>query len=384
MSSASGERGRPIRSLAACVAVALGARLAAILAWPCEPAWDGHYYARLAARLAAGHGYTDARPWGAEATAFWPPGLPFALAPLLRLGASPRMAAACVNLLASALACAAVHHAATKRDGPEAGARAAMIYALYPGLILWSTAAMTETLTGALLAASVWIALPRNGFVAGIGVGLAALTRPPSLLLAAAPIVARRGLRVALLGLAGAAAVVAPWTLRNARALDGPALVSTNGGSNLLIGATSAGGGYARLQGRYPTCDAAAGEVARDRCWRDRAVEVARARPLAWLARGAARVARTWILELDPAAHLRWSARPPPEPLRVALGALCTLAWWWLLAGFARGAARDPGSRVAAYALGATALTHAVFLGADRYHLVLVPLLCPIAARGRP
>ncbi|MEZ4391341.1 MAG: hypothetical protein R3A48_09620 [Polyangiales bacterium] len=383
MRSPTSEGGRPIRSLAACLAVALAARLAVILAWPCEPAWDGHYYARLAARLAAGQGYTDARPWGAEATAFWPPGLPFALAPLLRLGASPRVAAACVNLSAAALACAAVHHAAARRDGPEAGARAAMIYALYPGLVLWSTAAMTETLTGALLAASVWIALPRNGFVSGLGVGLAALARPPSLLLTAAPLVARRGLRATLLCVAGAAAVVAPWTLRNARALDGAALVSTNGGSNLLIGATSAGGGYARLQGRYPACDAAAGEVARDRCWRARALEVARARPLRWLARGGARLARTMLLEVDPAAHLAWSARPPASPARSALAALCTLAWWWLLASFARGASGDGESRVAAYALGATALTHAVFLGADRYHLVLVPLLCPLAARAR-
>lgn len=383
MSPASGERGRPIRSLATCVLVTVAARLAALLAWPCEPAWDGHYYALLAARLAAGQGYTDARLWGAEATAFWPPGLPFALAPLLRLGASPRVAAGCVNLLAAALACAAVHHAATKRDGPATGARAAMIYALYPGLILWSTAAMTETLTGALLAASVWIALPRNAFVAGMGVGLAALTRPPSLLLAAAPLVARRGRRAALLCVAGAAVAVAPWTLRNARVLDGPALVSTNGGSNLLIGATSTLGGYARLQGRYPDCDAASGEVARDRCWRAHALDVARAHPLRWLARGAARVTRTMILELDPAAHLSWGARPPAAPLRVGLGALCTLAWWWLVAGFARGAAGDGESRIAAYALGVTALTHAVFLGADRYHLVLVPLLCPIAARAR-
>lgn len=366
--------------LATCVLVTLATRLAAVLAWPTPPSWDGHYYARLAARLAAGEGYTDALATGSTPTAFWPPGLPFALAPLLRLGASPRVAAAGVNLAAATLACVAVYAFAARRGGPALGRRAAMIYALYPGLILWSTAAMTETLTGALLAIALLISLRRNAFCAGVSLGLAALTRPPSLLLVAAPWIEGRGAKSVALCALGAALLVLPWTARNASALDEVALISTNGGSNLLIGARSSDGGYHRVHRAHPSCDRAAGEVARDRCWRGLAVSTLRAHPLAWSARSALRLARTFALETDPAAHLAWSRRPPPPALRVTLGALCTLAWWALGLRFALRARRDADARAPLFAVALTALTHAVFLGADRYHLVLVPLLCPLAA----
>lgn len=373
----------PRRSpLARCVALTLAVRVGVCLAWPTAPSWDGHFYARLAAQLARGAGYSEPLAHGDVATAFWPPGLPFALLGPLALGASPALAAVLVNLAAAAVAAVAVFRATDAAHGPEVAQRAARIYALYPGLALWSTAAMTETLTGALVAVALLVALRRNAFVAGMALGLAALTRPPSLLLLAAPLAAGARGRALGLCLLGAAAVLAPWTARNARALDAPALISTNGGSNLLIGATARHGGYDSPRGRHPSCERAVGEVARDRCWRDAARAEIRRAPGAWLLRGALRVARTFALELDPAAHLAWSTRPPPPPVRVALGALCTLAWWALLLRAARGSRGAPHAGVVSLAVGATALTHFVFLGADRYHLVLVPLLCPLAARS--
>lgn len=373
----------PRRSpLARCVALTLAVRAGVCLLWPIPPSWDGHFYARLAAQLARGAGYAEPLPHGDIATAFWPPGLPFALLGPMALGARAAVAAVIVNLAAAALAVVAVYRAAEETAGPDGARRAATIYALYPGLALWSAAAMTETLTGALLAVGLLIALRRNAFVAGVALGLAALTRPPSLLLLLAPLVTVARWRGFALCLLGALAVLAPWAARNARTLDAPALVSTNGGSNLLIGATSPHGGYASPRGRLPACERAVGEVARDRCWRDAALAEIRRAPVAWSLRGALRVARTFALELDPAAHLAWSARPPPRPVRVALGALCTLAWWALLLRAARGLHGAPEAGVVALAVGAAALTHFVFLGADRYHLVLVPLLCPLAARS--
>jgi hypothetical protein len=367
--------------LARCVALTLAVRVGLCLLWPIPPSWDGHYYARLAAQLARGAGYAEPLAHGDIATAFWPPGLPFALLVPLSLGASAPLAAVLVNLAAAAVAVIAVYRAA-ETHGPLVARRAGTIYALYPGLALWSAAAMTETLTGALLAVALLIALRRNAFVAGVSLGVAALTRPPSLLLLAAPLVAGARWRGFALCLLGALAVVAPWSARNARVLDGPALISTNGGSNLLIGATSPHGGYASPRGRHPACESAVGEVTRDRCWRDAALAEIRRAPGEWALRGALRVARTFALELDPAAHLAWSPRPPPRPVRVALGTLCTLAWWALLFHAARGLRGAPEARVVTLAVGAAALTHFVFLGADRYHLVLVPLLCPLAARS--
>lgn len=366
------------RALARCVALTLALRAGAATLLPVEPSWDGHYYARLAARLAAGDGYVEATAHGLRATAFWPPGLPFALAPLLALGASPRAAGVLVNLAAAALACVAVFLAG--------GPRAARIYAVMPGLVLWSTATMTETLNGALLAASLLIALPRSAFACGLGIGLAALVRPPSLMLVVAGALRGRGARARVGSLAacalGAAAVVAPWSLRNARAVDAPALISTNGGSNLLISATDARGGYHRVMRADDPCNRAEGEVSRDRCWRARALASIADAPGRWLAAAPLRLARTFAVEADPAAHLAWGVRPPPRAVRVALGALCTLAWWWLVLRAARGRGDDLISRGALIAAGSLALTHAVFLGADRYHLALVPLLCPLAARG--
>jgi 4-amino-4-deoxy-L-arabinose transferase-like glycosyltransferase len=368
--------------LARCVALTLAVRVGLCLLWPVPPSWDGHYYARLAAQLARSAGYAEPLAHGDIATAFWPPGLPFALLVPLALGASAPLAAALVNLAAATVAVIAIYRAAAETHGPMVARRAATIYAVYPGLALWSTAAMTETLTGALIAVALLIALRRNAFVAGLILGLAALTRPPSLLLLAAPLVAGTRWRGFALCLLGALAVVAPWSARNARVLDAPALISTNGGSNLLIGATSPHGGYTSPRGRHPACESAVGEVTRDRCWRDAALAEIRRAPGAWALRGALRVARTFALELDPAAHLAWSTRPPPRPLRVALGALCTFAWWALLLRAARGLPHASDARVASLAVGAAALTHFVFLGADRYHLVLVPLLCPLAARS--
>lgn len=374
--------GLPRSPLARCVALTLAVRVGLCLLWSTPPSWDGHFYARLAAQLARGAGYAEPLAHGDVATAFWPPGLPVALLGPIALGASASLAAVMVNLAAAVVAVVAVYRAAESTHGPDVALRAARLYALYPGLALWSTAAMTETLTGALLAVALLIALRRNAFVAGVALGLAALTRPPSLLLLVAPLVAGARGRGFALCLLGALAVIAPWTARNARALDAPALISTNGGSNLLIGATSTHGGYTSPRGRHPGCETAVGEVARDRCWREAAVAEIRRAPGAWALRGALRVARTFAVELDPAAHLAWSRRPPPRPVRFALGALCTLAWWALLLRAARGLPHSPDARVVTLAVVAAALTHFVFLGADRYHLVLVPLLCPLAARS--
>lgn len=373
------------RALARCVALTVAVRAATAMVFPVEPSWDGHFYARLAEHLAAGHGYVEATARGLHPTAFWPPGLPLALAPVIALGASARVAAVIVNVVASAVACAAVY-ACAARDDARTARRAGLIYALAPGLALWSTATMTETLNGALLAVALLIALPRSAFGCGVGIGLAALVRPPSLLLITAaalqgPTPRDRAGALARCAM-GAALVIAPWTARNARALDGPALISTNGGSNLLISATDPTGGYHRVMPAQDACTRAVGEVARDRCWRRAAVSAIAAHPLRWIARAPLRLARAFAIEADPAAHLRWGARPPPRGVILALGALCTLAWWALVTLSIRGRGADATTRVALLAGASLALTHAVFLGADRYHLALVPLLCPLAARG--
>ncbi len=375
------------RPLALGLGLTVATRLAAAALFPTLPRWDGFFYHRYAERLAAGLGYTDLgthRP-----TAFYPVGYPFALSLPLRLGLDPFAAVVALNLLASLVTTTAVVVVAARHPDPRVATRAAIATALYPGLALWSCAAMSEPLTAALLVAALALATTasaraRNHLAAGALLGLAALVRPPSLLaLAAVAAAAPSGRRLRALALAtfAAACVVAPWTVRNARTLDAPALVSTNGGSNLLIGTLDdALGGY-RPPG--PRCAHLHGEVERDRCFGDAARRRIAAAPLRWAILGAEKLARTFAWEHDPARYLRDEKTPLRRDARaVGLIALCTVGWWWLLARTWRVARwSDPTSRAVAVTAAAIAATHFVFLGADRYHLVLVPTLLLIAPR---
>ncbi len=383
------------RPLALCLPVTLAIRLAAIALVRVAPAWDGYFYARYAAAIAAGLGYSVSDNGGPmRATAFYPVGYPAAMASLLALTGDARLAAAGVNLVASMIAVASVVYVAHRAAGARVATVAGLVYALYPGLALWSAAAMTETLTGALLAlAMAFAASSRRASAAGYGVslGFATLVRPQSLLLVPLVAIARSGARARVIAvavaIACAACVVAPWTARNCERLDACALVSTNGGSNLLIGTfPDARGGY-----RRPTdadgCGAERGEVHRDRCMSREAVGRIVESPLRWIALGAAKVVVTFAWEHDPVSYALNRSRRP-RSLALVGSLMLTLAWWALVALAWRGrrALTSPdGVTIVRYVGGAAAIsvvTHAAFLGADRYHLILVPLLAPLAGGG--
>lgn len=379
-----------LRPLALGLAATAATRLAAAALFSPLPRWDGFFYHRLAEGLAAGRGYADLTT--DLPTAFYPVGYPFALSLLLRLGLPAFTAVVALNLLASLVATAAVVAVAARGSDPGATRRAALAAALYPGLALWSCAAMGETLTAALLVTALALAThpsPRARFPLLVGalLGLAALVRPPSLLgLAAVAAAAPPGRRARATALATLAAgcVLAPWVARNARVLDAPALVSTNAGSNLLIGTLDdARGAYVR-PAPWHRCPNGPGEVARDRCLRDTALRRIAAAPLRWIALGFEKLARTFALEHDPVAYVRDAKSPLRSDHRsLALSALCTLAWWALvLRAWRAGHAGDPTSRAVAVTAATLALTHLVFLGADRYHLVLTPTLLLLAPRS--
>lgn len=379
-----------LRPLALGLVATAASRLAAAALFPTLPHWDGFFYQQHAARLAAGLGYADlatGRP-----TAFYPVGYAFALSLPLRLGLPAFAAVVAINLLASLAATAAVVTVAARAHDPRATLRAALAAALYPGLALWSCAAMSESLTAALLVVALALAThaaprARHTLAAGVLLGLATLLRPPSLLVlgavAAAAPVGRRAPAVALAALA-AGCVLAPWAVRNTRVLDAPALVSTNAGSNLLIGTLDdAHGAYLRPSPRYG-CQNLHGEVDRDRCLRSAALRRIAAAPLRWIALGGAKLAVTFAWEHDPVSYVRDANTPLRNDRRaLVLAALCTLAWWALLVFAWRGRrAGDPTTRAVGVTTATIALTHFVFLGADRYHLVLAPTLLLLATRS--
>jgi hypothetical protein len=279
--------------------------------------------------------------------------------------------------------------------------------------------------------------------------GVAALVRPQALLCAPFLVLLYgrrawpdRKARVRTLALGAVACAVAlvpvlPWTARNCRTMDGCALVSTNAGWNLAIGA------FPRATGRFETlrssdgCRDVTGQVQQDRCWFDYGVRQIEAHPLRWLALVPAKLGFTFDHESFAVEYLH-EARPEAWPdRRRALGRdVTTLAHRLLLAaatlgciafprgGPGRGAMVQGGLLVVAggivavaFAAGTpvfwplavfvsvvpwlplpgrppgppalllpvallatTLVTHAVFFGEDRYHVVVTPVLALLAA----
>jgi 4-amino-4-deoxy-L-arabinose transferase-like glycosyltransferase len=433
--------------------VALAPRLVAALAFVSEPVWDGHYYDYGAQRIAMGAGYTEDRIVAGQvvwhATCHYPVGYSAFLAVFYRLfGASHEMAGVANALVGAALAVvtwALARHAMSPWRARAAG----VIVALHPGLVLYAATVMSEPLAALLTLVAFWLAVrderPMRGVALGaLVLGVAALVRPQALL--CAPFLAlvlrprpswRRGLAFASVACAVALVPVLPWTLRNCARMDGCALVSTNGGWNLAIGA------FPRATGRFETlrssdgCRDVTGQVQQDRCWLAYGVDQIRARPLRWLALVPAKLGFTFDHESFAVEYLH-QARPEAWPparraavrdattlfhrlllaaaalgcvafplmrtargaarqgaLLVVAGALAVAGFvadtpfLWPLAVFAaivpwlplRGAPpRPPALLLPVALLATTVVTHAVFFGEDRYHIVVTPVLALLAA----
>jgi hypothetical protein len=432
--------------------LALAPRLYVALAWTGEPVWDGHYYDFGARRIAAGLGYSDElsvgglpvwHPW-----CHYPVGYSAFLAAFYRVfGASHALAGTANALVGAALAVAT--WALAKHGLSPARARAAgLLVALHPGLILYAALVMSEPLAALLTIVAFWLTVgdrrPWRALTAGaLVLGVAALVRPQALLCApflgwvgAKPMRARWPVPMAA-ACALALVPVLPWTVRNCRVMDGCALVSTNGGWNLAIGA------FPRATGRFETlrssdgCRDVTGQVQQDRCWFAYGLEQIRARPWRWLSLVPAKLGFTFDHESFAVEYLH-EARPEawPEQRRVRARGGTTLAHRLLVAAAAlggiafprtsrpRAAATQGALLVAAAALGAFALmsdspafwplavfaaavpwlplpgrpsfppalvlgvallattlvTHAVFFGEDRYHVVVTPVLALLAA----
>jgi 4-amino-4-deoxy-L-arabinose transferase-like glycosyltransferase len=437
--------------------VALVPRLWVGLAWSGEAVWDGHYYDFGAKRIAAGLGYSDDRtiagalvwhPW-----CHYPVGYSAFLALFYRVLGSGRAVAAVADALTGA-AIAVVTWALARYALPAWRARAAgLLVALHPGLILYAALVMSEPLAALLTLVAFWLTVrdpsPRRGIVAGaLVLGVAALVRPQALL--CAPFLGalglgtdRRGWRERGVAATAACAIalvpVLPWTARNCRVMDGCALVSTNAGWNLAIGA------FPRATGRFETlrssdgCREVTGQVQQDRCWFRYGVQEIAAHPGHWLALVPAKLGYTFDHESFAVEYLH-EARPEawPESTREIGRGVTTLAHRLLLAAAALGCIAFPASRdprrsgkatqgallaaagllgVLAFAtaapslwplaifaavvpwvpfagrpeappalllgvslLATTAAAHAVFFGEDRYHVVATPVLALLVA----
>lgn len=425
-------------------ALALAPRLYVALAWAREPVWDGHYYDIGARSIAAGRGYvgTEGGPWCHYPVGYsaWL-GLGYRLfgtsayvGPLLN---------AVVGAMTAVLVCELARRASAPEDEGRAYV-AGVLVALHPGLVAYTPLLMTELTSAWLLALAPVVLVSgtpswRRAGLGGFVFGLASLVRPQSLLCApVAAWLAARGvgkqarLVAALVSTLAALVVVAPWTVRNCVVMDGCALVSTNGGWNLAIGS------FPRATGRFETlrgsdgCTVVTGQVQQDRCWSRRAAEWIQSDPMRWLSLIPKKLSFTfdhesfavgYLGEADPSrwpearkeearqllsgahrllivhAPLAFFSRPTRRRPTTLLGPLLVLllAWiavmtdahpFWPLAvalvvvaaARVRTFGRDGAVGYAAYVVATLLLVHAVFFGEDRYHIVVSPLLCLLAA----
>ncbi len=440
--------------------VALAARLA-VVDWAGSrfpPTADGTYYQTIAERISRGLGYTWLWPDGAVTyAAHFPVGYPALVGAVYAVTGPRPVAAMALNAVLGALAALAAYLLAARAAGPRLALASGLAVALHPGLVAYTPALMTEGVTAALVtvaaAVTAWARDRRPGVAPAIAIGLvvgvATLVRPQSLVLAPvfgllavafpSPDRPQGGARI---GPAKAAAVAtltallvcAPWTARNCARMNNCALVSVNGGWNLLIGADAESTGAWSPIKVPAACTEVFDEAQKDVCFGREARRYVREHPGAWLALLPKKLAATfdyagaapWYLhDANPRAFpyadkeklggletlyervallfcLGWAARRAhdegrPTPLALAfIGGFFVFslhAWVayaaLLAAALLRGRSLWTGPVLASGAVAvvaATMATHAVFFGAGRYSLVVFPLITALAplALARP
>jgi hypothetical protein len=369
--------------------------------------------------------------------AHYPIGYPALLSiPYWLVGPSP-IAGAVVNAILGTAAAVAVYRLALEATRPAWALAAGLAVALHPALVMYTPALMTEGVTAALLAIGAWAASlrSRGGLVgAGLVMGIATLVRPQSLVLApclgflCAPPGAAAWARAkaALAATALALVVCAPWTVRNCVRMRSCALVSFNGGWNLLIGsAEKATGAWAPVD--VPeACRTVWDEAEKDACFGREARKVIARAPGRFLGLVPARLAATFDYAGAPGYYLN-ASNPEAfgDEAKVRLGTVETiyerLAYLGALAAAALasgprrmarrivGAVSAPfffvlhaylgvlglaltlalrGKRLfegpalapaTLFVVAATAAVHAVFFGSGRYSMVVFPLVTGLA-----
>ncbi len=439
------DRRSSARDLATTALVALAARLI-VVAYARDrfpPADDGVFYSALATRIADGLGYTWAWPDGVvTSVAHYPVGYPAILAVAYRMFGVHAGAVGALHALIGALGAVSVHVVAREGASARAGRWAGLAVALHPALLAYTPALMTEGVSSALLAAPFAVAVTARGashrrrtrvMLAGALLGGVSLIRPQALLLvpvvalvASAPGPTPRSWMLALaLTAGGAGLVVAPWTLRNARALGSPVLISANGGWNLWIGTDEEAKGGWRALDPPPECREVWDEAVKDSCFGRAARRKIWEHPAEWLRLAPAKLEATFDLGGSGLSYLS-RARPDvvPRSAVVAVGAVETLferamllvallrlslesgRWrrtrlafglssacclfirhaWPAYLGVAvvlsLGWGKQNGQPIRQVAWGvllATALTHAVFFGAARYAILVFPWVAALA-----
>jgi 4-amino-4-deoxy-L-arabinose transferase-like glycosyltransferase len=426
-------------TVAAIFAIALTLRIAWIANTDTTvpPLSDPQFYHVTAQNLADGRGFTVAvtddhgfaTDPDAEATAFWPPGYPFALAPVYAIFGDEERVAKVFNAVIGALTVLPVFFIgsalADHRRGAASGAPtsaidrrdacgllAAAIFAMMPAMIFWAPVLFSDTLLAFGVASTFALAmrvrvrrdesdgrgrLSYAGCCAVVGLVLAvmAMVKSQTLVFAlpvAVLLVPRLEWRTVLRALAptavAGAAVILPWTVRNHIAMGEPYLINDNFCYNLRASHApySTGGSVPPqdLWDEQPGISFRERELLFDDTGCGRAWEYAREHPGRELELAPKKIG--WLLRSDAADAIEWSrslGRTPMHRDADGLVLIGDIVWYPMLALALMSPlllARSRETVALWLALAAWAALHLVFHGEPRYHVAVVPMLIALAA----
>ena len=343
---------------------------------------DGERYLALARHLdqQGVFAYKDGRPTAADM-----PGYPLFLAGILRLGGDLLW----VGLAQALLSCAGVAlvwYLARRRFSPRAGWWAALLAALDPLGLMFVPLPLSETLYS--FCAVAFLALlplakdgPGRGLAAGLAGGAAALVRPllgGFALLAGLWLCLRPGRRwQGLMLLAGLAAALSPWMIRNALTMGHFIPLTTRGGFELYMGNapdSNGGRGGHLVWGRDvtppPPAPPGQDEVAQDRALTSQTWGALIQDPWRALSRLPAKFGNMWRPTWEGSSWRNW----------LALGGWYLVAAALALLGLWRGSRAGSGLLWAYVAYHVA--VHLLVFGIIRYRVPVHPALAVLAAWG--
>lgn len=387
--------GRP--TLAAIVVLTIAVRVIWAAMVPISPVSDAAMYHFFAKALAAGQGYIlpDGTP-----TVYWPVGPAAFYAPFYRVLGDGGASVVLANVLLSGLLVVGIHRLGMARFSRTVADIAALIFALWPMWIEFTTFPNSELPFATLL---VWglVVRPAAGLKPVRAVVLstavstalligAAFMRPVALpLIVLIPlldaVVALRSTSVAqvamrlLIAVLVAGALLAPWAERNRALFGEPVLISANFGVNLWMGNNAASdGGYTESPD-----PGIANDVERNAYYVAKAVEFIRNNPAQYIGLCIKRIKLSFDRET---IGVVWNEASLDPAWHIPLKTFSTLYWLAVFAASLGGVGlflRERPMNLFDPLIAAPAMFAAIavlVVGQDRYHMPMMPFVALFAA----
>jgi 4-amino-4-deoxy-L-arabinose transferase-like glycosyltransferase len=361
-----------------------------------QPRFDELAYVGHAVRLSQGEGYVDEAK---RKTAFWPVGYPLCLAVAYRLTGSRPATGIGLQIGIGTLTCLLLYFLGKQTFGVPVARVAALLLAIYPNQVAFSTLQLTEPLFTLLVVGAFALLLRRNaggwGYAgAGMLLGLAALTRPAILLF---PLFLpfwylsqgrrwRHALGAGLAVFCSTMVTVSPWMIRNHQLSGRWTDISLSGGYAFWVGNNpEALGGYAHHKNLWtPLWNGAEHDWVRGYRlgW-----ETIREAPWSAVIRALGKITYFFALETDGVLwNLKGFDRAPPLLWTLVLLLLVNVAYAAMLAtglvGLLSSPWRSPFTSLFLLLTGYMVIIAVAFVGDPRYHFALVPLMLLFSSKG--